>query len=304
MQLSKDKFASNERPESIKNSPNPDKRGRKKTVLPESKLAHRVALEVDLNENTKDIKIERKKHGPSLIMARWSNIKTKAVRPDEDDSSCSMVEENLEDSDTSKIHRKIAAKPGVNSSHSKSMSQNLAKEFKNHKKITSLDELYIQDNYMKLNSRNPYGGQHFDFKKEGFIIEVNEARFLPDTVNFVKVEGMVYEIGGKMITDTVSNILRLEGDINQISLDFILKIKDLQTQNYDDLYLLLIWETFQDIFGDNDVEFLPIIFGFSILKLFQPEGLKSLDNCVHIFNLEMEASRGSISNWNISTRLS
>lgn len=226
----------------------------------------------------KDIKIQRKKHGPSLIQAKWSggvDSRGKGDAGGDDDSSCSSFEENNQDPKPFRLHLKPAGKAEVSQSNSKSMSQNMPQEFKNHKKITSLDEFYVKNTFMKPNSRDPYDNKAFDFESEGFLIEVTEARFLPDTVNFVKVKGMVYEIGGQRLTDIEKSVLRIEGDINQIALDFTLTVKDLDCQNYEQVYFLLFWLTFEDIFGDDEVEFTPVIFGFSVVKLFKAKSLKS-----------------------------
>lgn len=227
-----------------------------------------------------DFKIQRKKHGPSMIKAKWTIIKAKAEHGD-DQSSYSMVEEDEHVDKVPKLQVKPLGKTTANnSSQSGSLNQAIPKEFRNYKKTTTLDDFYVQNNYMKLNPKNPYAGEPFDFKSEGFVIEVIQARFLPDTVNFVKVKGMLYSIGGKKLTELSSSVLRIEGDINQVTLDFMIKINDLACSNYDEVYLMIFWESFQDIFGDEDVEFVPIIFGFSVIKLFHAEGMKSLESCV------------------------
>ena len=74
----------------------------------------------------------------------------------------------------------------------------------------------------------------------------------------------------------------MESDINQLSFDFCLKVDKLKTTNYDEVYLFLIWESFQDIFGEDDIEFIPTIFGFSIVKIFETDDVKSLESSVVI----------------------
>lgn len=166
--------------------------------------------------------------------------------------------------------------------------------FNNHKKITSLDEFYVESNYFKRKNGNAYAGNEADFGRDGFVVEVTEARYLPDTSNFLKVRGFFYSGEGYNLTEPVENIAKMDGDSNQQFFDLVLKLDKFRNNSYDEVYLFLVWETFQDIFGDDDIEFTPLIFGFSIVKLFDADGLKSLSSTVPSAHPEVEPGQRAV----------
>ena len=44
----------------------------------------------------------------------------------------------------------------------------------NYKRITSLDEIYVEKNYFSVNSKDPYQGNEIDFESKGIIVELIE----------------------------------------------------------------------------------------------------------------------------------
>jgi hypothetical protein len=163
-------------------------------------------------------------------------------------------------------------------SQAKSISHVIPHNFRNYKRTTTLDEYYVQNNHFIRNDKNPYENDPINFDSESLVIEVKGLRFLPDTVNFVKAKGMVYGVGGNTITKVTTELMRLSGDINNVIFDYMIILKDMNKMSYDDAYFIIIWETFEDVFGEDDIEFLPLVFGFSVLKLFQAKGKKSLES--------------------------
>lgn len=233
-----------------------------------------------------DIKIQRKKHKPSLIQFKVKRQSSEDVG--DQDNSSSLIEEQEEESPKKSLRSPVMIKSsnlGLDSnSNSKSLNQSLAKEFRNYKRITSLDEFYVQNNHFKKNPTNPYKGPAFDMKKEGFLVEVLEARFLPDTVNFVKAKIMIYGAGEGPLSPIMSSVMFMDGDINQATFDLLLKVQSLKTSNFDNVYLFILWETFQDIFGEDEVDFTPLVFGFSLVKLFQIDKEIKSESGVTYFN--------------------
>lgn len=164
--------------------------------------------------------------------------------------------------------------------------------FNNHKKITSLDEFYVESNYFKRNNGQAYAGPEVDFARDAFAVEVLEARYLPDTSNFLKVRGFFYSGEGFSLTDPQEALAKLDGDANQQFFDLVLKLDRLKNSSCDEVFLFLVWETFQDIFGDDDIEFTPLVFGFSLVKLFEADGLKSLSTTVAPAHQKWTLARG------------
>lgn len=235
-----------------------------------------------------DIVLQRKKRQPTIIALQQVAKDDSKKLDSEDNNTSSIIEEQDDYIPSNKVAflKPVDSLPVSMESHPKSQNASLT-DFKNNKKITSLDELYIQNNYFSKNPNNPFTQAPINFDKEGFVVHIHEARYLPDTVNFVKVKAMIFGANTGIEGKVQKEILQIEGDINTVLFNLTLKVEKLSTTNYDDLHLFLFWETFQDIFGDDDVEFIPIVFGFSLVKLFQSEGIKSLDSCVESYHLEM-----------------
>ena len=252
-----------------------------------------------------DIVIQRKKKNQAQIMVIQEVPKEDTNREGDDNNTSSiMEEENEAPVSPSKLNvlKPIDSKPESLGSQPRSMNVSM-NEFKNSKKITSLDELYVQNNFFSKNMKNPYQETPINFQSEGFVVEVFEARYLPDTVNFVRVKGMIYGINSGIEGKVHKGTMLIDGDINSVLLDFVLKVESLSSTDYDDLYVFLIWETFQDIFGEEDVEFMPLVFGFSLVKLFTAEGKKSLSTCVVDNHLEMASLRGTAANRYLPSKL-
>lgn len=103
---------------------------------------------------------------------------------------------------------------------------------------------------------------------------------MPDTINFIKAKAMIYSNELGTIGPTESSVCLIEGDINSMPMRMLLKVDQIKNCNYDEVYLFIVWESFQDIFGDEDIEFMPLVFGFSLVKLFNSSGAKSLSTAV------------------------
>lgn len=105
---------------------------------------------------------------------------------------------------------------------------------------------------------------------------------MPDTINFVKAKAMLYsnELGN--ISPIESSVCVIDSDINSMQINLLLKVEQIKNCNYDEVYLFIIWESFQDVFGDEDIEFIPLVFGFSLVKLFSSSGAKSLSTAVSL----------------------
>lgn len=259
--------------------------GVEKEIHPKTKAPTQRQTFEEPDTERNDIVIQRKKKQPTLMfLQEVPKIDIKKEETEENNSSSIIEEQEEVNYPSNKVTflKPIDSMPVSMESHHRS--QNVSGDFKNNKKITSLDELYVQNNFFCKNPKNPYTQTPMNFDKEGFVIEIHEARYLPDTVNFVRVKAMLFGTNGGMEGVVQKQVLQIEGDINNVLFDLQFKVDKIGTTNYDDLYLFLFWETFQDIFGDEDVEFIPIVFGFSIIKLFVAEGVKSLDSCVGIYN--------------------
>ncbi len=253
-----------------------------------------------------DITIQRKKHTASLVNqpnGRQSSdqkpkeqIEAIEERLNESYDSSSLMEER--EDNLQKIHMLKKLDKGsrnVSNLPSAMLSSGPHKTdhyFHNHKKITSLDEFYVESNYFKRNNCNAYAGNEVDFGRDAFVVDVVEARYLPDTSNFLKVRGFYYSGEGVNLTDPLESVAKMDGDSNQQFFDLALKLDKFKNNNYDEVYLFLVWETFQDIFGDDDIEFTPLIFGFSIVKLFEADGLKSLSSTVAAAHQKWNLARG------------
>jgi hypothetical protein len=252
-----------------------------------------------------DITIQRKKNTASMVNGKQSSeqkpkeqIESIQERLNESYDSSSLMEER--EDNLQKIHMvKKLDKGSRNVSNLPSAmlpngvgSHKADYYFNNHKKITSLDEFYVESNYFKRNNCHAYAGHEVNFDKDAFVAQVVEARYLPDTSNFLKVRGFFYSGEGYNLSEPTENIAKMDGDSNQQFFDLVLKLDKFKNNNYDEVYLFLIWETFQDIFGDDDIEFTPLIFGFSIVKLFEAEGLKSLSTTVATSHQKWNLARG------------
>ena len=278
----------------------------------EVKITHDKKKPTEMSDNMElssprrtDITIKRKRNALSIINSRQpvpSKGKDKIDKVEEgdhdhdhDSSSSSLADEREDNLLKVQTVKKIGAK---NNSKDGSISAGLdsgnvgaggslakaEQHFSNHKKITSLDEFYVESNYFKRNSKDPFKDHQMDFENKGVVVEMVEARYLPDTANFVKVRGFFYSNEGHNLTEPMENVARMDGDLNQQTFDLILKLEKIKAGAYDDVYLFLVWETFQDIFGDDDIEFTPLVFGFSLVKLFNTDGLKSLSTVVQWYN--------------------
>ena len=252
-----------------------------------------------------DITIQRKKHtasqvnaGPGRPEARpREEIEPIQEKLNESYDSSSLMEEREENLQKVHLVKKLdkgsrnvsnlpsALLPGAGASKADYY-------FNNHKKITSLDEFYVESNYFKRNNGPAYAGPEVDFARDAFAVEVLEARYLPDTSNFLKVRGFFYSGEGQSLTDPQEALAKLDGDANQQFFDLVLKLDRLKNSSCDEVFLFLVWETFQDIFGDDDIEFTPLVFGFSLVKLFEADGLKSLSSTVGPTQQKWTLARG------------
>lgn len=251
-----------------------------------------------------DIVIQRRKKNGDLLTPKEVPPKESSKRENTDESSVMEEQEDRFLSPTKvSMLRPVDSKPISMESHNRSSSGS-GYNFRNNKKITSLDELYVQNHFFCKNPKNPFTESVMNFGTEGLVIDVFEARYLPDTVNFVRVKGLIYGETTGMEGSLHKGMLQIDGDINSVFFDLSIKIESLKSSHYDDMYLFLFWETFQDIFGEDDVEFAPVVFGFSLVKLFQAEGVKSLASCVGFFEQEMASLRRPTPDPNIPSLLS
>lgn len=145
-----------------------------------------------------------------------------------------------------------------------------------YKRITSLDELYVEKNFLLKNKREPY--HSFEPNKQTIVADIIEARYLPDTVNFVRMKGFFFSTQGgseTRLSPMVTSMMDLNGDVNQMEFNSVITLDKPKLEALDSVFLLLVWESFQDIFGDDEVEFSPLIFGFSLIKVFETDGMRS-----------------------------
>lgn len=135
------------------------------------------------------------------------------------------------------------------------------------KKFTSLDNVVVKENLFIANMEIPYTQEPFDFYNESLSIDFLQARFLPDNTNLVKIFAYILEDRGNSKVFDFESMNRMEGEIfNPYFLDSF-KIEEITPS--DDTYLFIIYGTFEDVLKGEDVDFGSLIFGFSLVRLFE-----------------------------------
>ena len=236
------------------------------------------------------ITVKKKKEGsPSKGKGFAANAKQTAHQEDHDDDSSSLVEEKDQKSSISKIKKMEIPKNPEPATNSISIPATDQKDMvaeddplqSQYKRITSLDELYVEKNFLVKNHKEPY--HSIDPAKETVAAQILEGRYLPDTVNFVRMKGFFFSSQGNAdtrLSPMLTSMMDLSGDINQMEFNTTLLLEKTKADTLDSVFLLLVWESFQDIFGEDEVEFSPLVFGFSIVKVFQADGMRSAASAV------------------------
>lgn len=140
------------------------------------------------------------------------------------------------------------------------------------------NDLIAQNDCFKLNNSMPFP-EVMDFENNSLVFQLHQARFLPDKINFVKARSLLITENG-IVGEHQETIGRLTGDLNEMFFSHSMAFDNLNRSSYNDYYLLIFLYTFQDFFEEEDVEFEPLLFGFSLMKLFQPTGALSLTDTV------------------------
>lgn len=251
------------------------------------------------------ITVKKKKEGsPSKGKGFAGNAKQAAHQEDHDDDSSSLVEEKDQKPSISKIKKMEIPKNPEPATNSISIPATDQKDMvveddplqSQYKRITSLDELYVEKNFLVKNHKEPY--HSIDPTKETVVAQILEGRYLPDTVNFVRMKGFFFSSQGNAetrLSPMLTSMMELSGDVNQMEFNTTLLLEKTKADTLDSVFLLLVWESFQDIFGEDEVEFSPLIFGFSIVKIFEADGMRSGTSVVGwSVNAEMEGAEGTL----------